>query len=165
MESVKIIAGSIVAAVFYGIVHDQITVRICRAYFTVFHPHMFSTRSLTLLAIGWGTIATWWVGALLGIALAIASRAGGSAQKRAAAELIRPVALLLACMAVCAIAAGSIGYFWGQAPPSVLDVLPANAQRTFVADLWAHTASYLCGLAGGVVLCLETYRRRLRASI
>ena len=38
MEILKIWLFCIAAAICYGIVHDQITVRICVEYFSVFHP-------------------------------------------------------------------------------------------------------------------------------
>jgi hypothetical protein len=59
MQSIKIILTCVVAAVLYGIVHDQVTARICVEYFLVFHPPIFPTQSPTLLALGWGVIATW----------------------------------------------------------------------------------------------------------
>lgn len=62
MEFLKIVALCISASVLYGIVHDQITARICVEYFTVFHPPVFATTSPTLLGFGWGVIATWWAG-------------------------------------------------------------------------------------------------------
>jgi len=58
MQSIKIILTCVVAAILYGIVHDQITARICVEYFSVFHPAIFSTESPTLLALGWGMVAT-----------------------------------------------------------------------------------------------------------
>jgi hypothetical protein len=58
------------------ILHDQITARVCVEYFTVFHPPVFNTQSPTLLACGWGVIATWWVGLFLGLFLAVAARIG-----------------------------------------------------------------------------------------
>jgi hypothetical protein len=39
---------------------------------------------------------------------------------------------------------------------------PATRYR-FIADWWAHTASYAVAFVGGAVLCVRTYRRRLRA--
>src|SRR5450432_1986345 len=60
MEALKIAITCVIAAVLYGIVHDQITARICIEYFTVFHPPIFHTQSPTLLGIGWGIVATWW---------------------------------------------------------------------------------------------------------
>jgi len=74
MQALAIIAMCVAMAVAYGIVHDQITVRICLEYFTVGHPPVFPTSDPTLLALGWGVIATWWVGLLLGILLACAAR-------------------------------------------------------------------------------------------
>jgi hypothetical protein len=58
MESFKIVLGCVLAAVLYGIVHDQFTARICLEYFTVFHPPVFQTQSPTLLGFEWGVIAT-----------------------------------------------------------------------------------------------------------
>ncbi len=74
MESFRIVLMCVVAAVAYGIVHDQVTARVCVEYFTVGHPPIFGTNDPTLLGIGWGILATWWVGILLGVPLAIAAR-------------------------------------------------------------------------------------------
>jgi hypothetical protein len=68
---VSIILLCIVAAVIYGVVHDQITARICVEYFTIGHPPVFGTDDPTLLGLGWGVIATWWVGLILGFPLAL----------------------------------------------------------------------------------------------
>src|SRR3954451_19765307 len=62
MQALAIVLLSILAAVLYGIVHDQVTARICVEYFTIGHPPVFDTESPTLLGLGWGVIATWWVG-------------------------------------------------------------------------------------------------------
>jgi len=97
IESLKILAMCVFAAIFYGVLHDQITTRVCLEYFTVFHPPVFPTQSVTWLAFGWGIIATWWVGAFLGILLAIAGRAG-SKRKLSAAMLSKPVGKLLLTM-------------------------------------------------------------------
>jgi hypothetical protein len=59
VESLKIIVLCIVAAMVYGILHDQVTARVCVEYFTIGHPPIFHTDDPTLLAFGWGVIATW----------------------------------------------------------------------------------------------------------
>ena len=51
MPKVKITLLSIVAAVAYGIVHDQITARLCVEYFTVAHPPLIHTSSPTVLGL------------------------------------------------------------------------------------------------------------------
>src|SRR3954454_21731632 len=105
MQSLLIVLLCIVAAVVYGVIHDQITARICVEYFTIGHPPVFGTDDPTLLGLGWGVIATWWVGLLLGVPLAMVSRLG-SRPKFTAGLLIRPLLIMLAVVGVLAIASG-----------------------------------------------------------
>jgi hypothetical protein len=168
MEAIKIAVTCVVAAVLYGIVHDQITARICIEYFTVFHPPIFHTQSPTLLGIGWGIVATWWVGAFFCVPMILAARAGSPPALRAS-ELLLSIASLLAFMAISAVLAGLTGYALARTGVLATDWLtfsssPAIRYR-FMADWWAHTASYAAAFAGGVVLCVITYRRRLRPKV
>ena len=164
LESFKILIVSILSAVFYGIVHDQVTARICVEYFSVFHPPVFATQSPTLLGLGWGIIATWWVGAFLGLLLAIAARAGSRPKLRASA-LINPIGRLLLAMAASALLSGLFGFLLARhgtvAPPHwvISQLAPAKWDR-FMADWWAHSASYAVGFFGGIVVCVSQYRRR-----
>jgi hypothetical protein len=98
MASLRIILLCVFSAVVYGILHDQVTARVCVEYFTVGHPPIFHTESPTLLAIGWGFVATWWVGLILGIFAALAARYGPWPTFDAA-HLIRSIAGLLIVMA------------------------------------------------------------------
>ncbi len=167
MEFAKIVLLSIAAASCYGILHDQITTRICLEYFTVFHPPVFPTGNPTLLALGWGVIATWWLGAFLGVVLAISARIGHR-RKVTAGELARPILRLLAVMALSALLFGTTGYvLTGRgmiAPPAwVRGILPQRSYNAFMADWWAHNASYAVATLGGIVLCVMTYRKRVGA--
>jgi hypothetical protein len=168
-QSVGIIVMCVTAAVGYGIIHDQVTARICVEYFTVGHPSVFGTEDPTLLGIGWGIIATWWVGLLLGVLLSQAARAGSRPQ-RSALSLLRPILGLLAVMAICAAAAGLVG--WMLASISAVHLvgpiaqrLPAEKHAPFLADLWAHSASYLVGLVGGVIVMMLVWRSRGPAAL
>src|SRR5258708_35550857 len=114
IESLKIFLVCIIAAIFYGVIHDQITARVCLEYFTVFHPPVFATQSPTLLAFGWGAIATWWVGAFLGVVLAVAVRAG-TKPKLSAMSLCRPVGKLLVVSAGFAPFVASCSYVFAAA--------------------------------------------------
>jgi hypothetical protein len=49
MHAIAIVILCIVSAVSYGILHDQITARICVEYFTIGHPPVFDTTSPTWL--------------------------------------------------------------------------------------------------------------------
>jgi len=163
-EFLKIIGLSVAAAVVYGIVHDQFTARICVEYFTVGHPPMFDTESPTLLAFGWGFIATWWVGVILGIPAAWLARVGAK-PKLCAAQLLRPLAFLLAIMATGAATVGSIAYMLARNGTLFLtdplaQRLPTTKHAAFLADCGAHLASYGIGLFGGVVLCCWIWRER-----
>lgn len=166
MQFVLIVLLGLGAAVGYGILHDQITIRICPEYFTVAHPHLFDTESLTLLALAWGVVATWWVGLPLGALLAVSARAGPP-PKRTARELLIPVGILLGCMALLAAAAGLAGYLMHRSHPFPIphhlrDEVPQQRHAALVADFFAHNASYLSGAIGGVVLCGWTVFRRWR---
>jgi hypothetical protein len=165
IESLKILAMCVFAAIFYGVLHDQITARICLEYFTVFHPPVFPTQSATWLAFGWGIIATWWVGAFLGILLAIAGRAG-SKRKLSAGMLSKPVGKLLLTMGGGALLCGLLGYLLSRQgvifPPEWVSAnLPPATHARFMADWWAHNASYAVGIIGGIALCVVQYRKRL----
>lgn len=107
MQFLSIILLSIFASVIYGIIHDQITARICVEYFTIGHPPVFDTTDPTLLALGWGIIATWWVGLILGVPLAIAARAG-SWPRLLPSQLVRPLGMMLAIVGILAAVAGGL---------------------------------------------------------
>jgi hypothetical protein len=164
METFKIWALCVAAAIAYGILHDQVTARICVEYFSVAHPTILPLTSPTLLALQWGILATWWGGAMLGILLAIAARAG-SRQTLSARDLYYPLLILLLCMAASSAAAGATGFLLTRAHAISLEgqlaaAIPAANQARFMADWWAHAASYLVGIVGGLVVCVKTYARR-----
>jgi hypothetical protein len=154
MESPKIVFTCIVAAILYGIVHDQFTARICIEYFTIFHPPVFATRSPTLPAFAWGIIATWWVGAFLGLLLVFAARAG-SRPKLAVAALLRPIGKLRLVMAVCAAISGLTGFLLARrglvVPPEVvLNSRPPSAGARFMADWWRMARLPRSGSSGAL---------------
>jgi len=166
MQTLAIVLLCIGSAVVYGVLHDQVTARICVEYFTIGHPPVFPTDDPTLLGIGWGIIATWWVGLLLGIPLAMVARAG-SRPKRSAGSLVLPLACLLAVMAASAAVAGWLG--WVLASRGIVFLVgplaravPTERHVPFIADLWAHSASYLFGFVGGIVLMVLVWRSRAR---
>jgi hypothetical protein len=162
-----VLGVSIGTAVLYGVCHDQVTARVCVEYFTVGYPRVIASESPTALAFVWGVLATWWVGVLLGFPLALAATVGGL-PRVTPRDLLRPVAVLLGVMAVCALLAGVVGYtaalrggVWLM--PPLADEVPAARHARFLADLWAHNASYLTGFVGGNVLLGWVWRqRRLR---
>jgi hypothetical protein len=164
MEFLKIVGVCMLAGIAYGVLHDQVTARVCVEYFTVFHPPVFPTQSPTLLGIGWGILATWWVGAILGVILGAAARAGGN-PGMGAAQIAPLVGRLLLVMGVCAAVCGTVGYFFGMVPEFVAGVLPVGQQRRFLFDWWAHMASYGVTALGGLLLAGLVWRKRSRQAV
>jgi hypothetical protein len=161
MEFLKIVLGCIAAAILYGIVHDQVTVRVCAEYFTVFHPKIIESDNVTLIALSWGVVATWWMGVGIGFALGLSAR-WGSWPRRTWVQLMPSVMLLLGVMAFCAVACGVYGYLGGGLPIGIAEQLPAALYRRFAADWYAHMASYATGFFGGLGLCTLTLVQRYR---
>jgi hypothetical protein len=168
-EFIRIIALTVAAAIVYGILHDQVTARVCIEYFTIGHPPLIPSDDPTLLALAWGTVATWWVGLPLGLLLAVGARAG-TGPKWTARQLVRPILVLLGVMYICALLAGiagwllgSAGVFWLTEP--MASAVPRSRQVPFLAALWAHSASYLIGAAGGVALTLWVQSQRRQQAV
>jgi hypothetical protein len=166
MQFVAIILLCVVAAVAYGIIHDQITARICVEYFTIGHPPVFGTDDPTLLGLGWGILATWWVGLTLGVLLAMSSRLGAW-PKLSASRLVRPLAIMLAIVGVLAVVAGAAGHVaatrrWVWLAEPLASRIPAHRHVAFLTDLWAHLASYIGASLGAVVLCIYVISLRAR---
>jgi hypothetical protein len=168
MKSLAIIGLSVLAAIVYGIVHDQITARICVEYFTIGHARLIESESPTVLGLFWGLVATWWVGLPLGAGLAVAARAG-KAPKLEAKQLAPSLARLLVVMLAVATVAGCIGHFGGKAGAFILieplaSRVPTDRHIAFLTCGWAHGASYLAGIFGGITLWIRIWRRRARSS-
>jgi hypothetical protein len=166
IETLKIILLCLAAAIGFGIVHDQVTARVCVEYFSIGHPPAFHTDDPTLLGLGWGVIATWWMGLILSIPATLCSRVG-SWPKFDARQLLRPIAVLLIVMACSALVAGIIGCLMAKAKILQMDgifamLVPPEKHAAFLADAAAHLASYGVGFFGGLVLCGWVLLRRSR---
>ncbi len=166
MEFLKIWLLTIVAALTYGICHDQVTARVCVEYFTVGHPTIIPTSSPTLLAFTWGIVATWWVGVPMGLIVALAARAGDR-RKVLARDLLMPAGLLLACVGLVSLTAGLAGLWAANSgveslPAGLASRVPPGDHARFVADWWAHSAAYVAGPAGAAALAVGIWLSRGR---
>ncbi len=188
-EVSTIIIGSILAAITYGIINDQITARICLEYFSKgFHKDMMmswrdpifkklrnilmNSSSPTTYAFIWGTIATWWVGAIGGIPLAIIARLGspwvpGVDSK----ELVKPLKIALPSIAAGTFLTGLYTYLKYKNNTSLINnyrnmyymamsgVSESNLLG-FIVDSNIHFAAYAGGgLAGLALIGYTAYKR------
>jgi hypothetical protein len=168
VQALRIIVACILGAVVFGVVHDQVTARICVEYFTLGHPKIVESQDPTVLGIVWGVVASWWVGALLGLALALAARKG-PLPRIESSDLIGSVVRLLLVMTVCSTLAGVLGWQLARHGVVVLvgplhDSVPESRHVPFIAVLWAHSASYLIGFGGGILLTWKTWLRRKQSA-
>lgn len=169
MPSAAIILQCILAAVCYGVIHDQITTRVCLEYFTIAHPRLIESTSPTVLGLFWGVVATWWVGVLLGVPLAFAARAG-SWPRLGWRELRRSILTLLLVMAGAAALAGTATWFSSR-NSSPLDLaeltgdrIPPQMRARFLGAWAAHLMSYGIGFAGGLAIVIRTFLIRIRSA-
>ena len=166
MEATKMILFAVLAAIGYGIIHDQVTAHVCVEYFSIAHPPVFPTQSPFLLALGWGVIATWWVGLPLGIGAAAASRLGPR-HKLTLRDILPMVLWLLAVMAISALIAGAVTAYLVMAgrldvPGGWAAVIPRDKWVAFSFDAGAHLASYAMGALGGLFVIARIVWLRVR---
>lgn len=161
-------------SIVYGILHDLITTQICLEYFTVFHPDIFHTENPFLLALGWGVIATWWVGLFLGLLVAGAARIG-DLRRLSWRELLRPLVVVMLCSYAAAIVAGAFAaltmpkisrvFSPEGSKMEVLSHYSQAVQHRIMIDFFAHNASYFASAAGAVLLCAWIISRRSKLGI
>jgi len=166
-QALRIILLGLGAAVAYGILQDNVTARLCPAYFNVAHPDLghpevFHHASPTVLAFAWGVAATWWVGFPLGGLMAVCARAGGW-PKLDARALLRPVGKLLAVLIGGAVAGGLLGWLLGVGSLAPQKIALEDRQGWGI-DYGAHLAAYAVGPLGGLVLCASTVWKRRKLS-
>jgi hypothetical protein len=161
----KTIATCILASVLYGLIHDQITIRICPQYFTIWHPHVIETDSLTVLALVWGVIATWWMGAFLGI-LVGGSATFGQWPIPSFNYIFKCILWIMGASAIGAILAGLIAWQIHAIAPAFImreqiASLDLETQRRFTIDLFIHNASYNVAPIGAIIASIFIWRRRI----
>ena len=148
----------------YGVVHDQVTARICVEYFTIGHVRIIDSDDPTVLGFVWGIVATWWAGAFAGILLATAARYGNE-PKVVSRELALPLLRVMGLTGTMATLVGVITFVAGSAGlihlwPPFSNLVPIDRHVLFLTDLWVHNTSYACGFFFVAVLIYKTWTQR-----
>lgn len=166
MQGLAIVALCVVASIAYGIAHDLVTAHLCVEYFTIGHPKVIESQAPVALALTWGVLATWLLGAAGGLVLAAAARLGPY-PKRTVRHLLKPLGFALLAMAVLAALGGLAGHVAASqgAVKLVGDAawrVPEDRHVAFLTNLWAHLAAYGAGSGAIVVVAAFTWRGRQR---
>jgi hypothetical protein len=160
-DFLAIVGGSVGLAVGYGITHDMVTAHLWLPYFTVHHVRLVESESPIVMALLWGVIATWWMGLILGVVVALAARVGRW-PKLGSAVVLRRAAWLLAAVFAAAMAVILGIMIFGVVAP-VSDRPPDWDENVrAVAVALAHQASYALSAAAGVGLATWTLLDRQR---
>jgi pimeloyl-ACP methyl ester carboxylesterase len=163
-EAMKIAGGVTLAAILYGVAQDQVTARVSLEYFTQAHAPFVASHSPTVVGAAWGARAAAPVGLVLGLALALAARAGPP-PRRDARSLRRGISAVVLGAAATAIVAGALAFHAARSEALRLEVpipLDPGRQARFAAVYAATLAAYASGTLGGIALCVATWRRRRR---
>lgn len=149
-----IVSSCVAAAVLYGITHDLVTTHVSIEYYTLGHRSIGIDHPVGL-AFAWGVIATWWVGAIAGIPLAIACRAG-SWPTLTWRDLRVPGGVALAVMGLTALVAA----LTDPSSSFIPEPLPPARRPAYEMVASAHAASYSTGAAMVLALTLFSLARR-----
>jgi len=148
----------------YGMVQDQVSVRLCPEYFTIYHNPIPGLTEPTLLGIAWGFLGAWWGGALLGYSAGICATAGKSPPwpvSRLIVPMLVVIAFVAAVAAICGFAVQT--YLQGFAVTvnaESAEAIPLERRRNVVTVACYHVAAYASAILGSVVLCLWIARKR-----
>lgn len=168
LDFVIVTLAGMMLSIAYGILHDMITAHICIEYFTIGHPKVIESESPVLLALTWGVIATWWVGLPMGILLASFNYIG-RLPSLPAKEVVILMLKILRILFILAMFSGLTGYLLADygvvyLPEHLADSIEPKKHTAFLSDGFAHTASYIGGVFGTIILCFLILKRRRKIS-
>lgn len=150
----------IIAATFYGILNDQITLTISPEYFSVYKREQFNqalqqtgmlNAPLRMQAVLIGSLATWWFGMFLGLALSI-SGIFGCHHELDTTKFLRAVVGIMSFTFLISVIGGVVGFFAELSIKPNTEDWPFlagihNVRMAFVVGFW-HDGAYLGGFLG-----------------
>lgn len=167
LEFLKIVALGTFAASAYGVIQDNVTVRISKDYFL--NPDMHSYHAIwakkmgldnnssnSLIALKFGVGASWWMGSILGTVIATAATLplGKNIPKLKAKEIIKPLLVLLSSTGIGAFISGIKGYSKYKNS--------TKQRQLFMANGYAHNTAYLLSTVGSIALTGWIINQRIK---
>lgn len=165
MEAIRIIALTILVGTVYGFAHDKVVaLAVCDAYLALGHPPLGQPASDTILLTGMA--ATWYLGLVFGILLALFATAGDRPTVKAP-TIFPALAAVCGNMALASAIAGFAAYTLAENGGASLvgptaTRIPADQHPTYLAAYWAHRAATVVGCLGVGALCVWLWTRRDR---
>ncbi len=160
----RFVGATTAVVVLFATLHDQWLIRFAPEHFTLYHPAIFPTDSLTLIALGFALLASFGPALVLGAALWAAARLG----PRPPVSLAHTIPLLGLGLIVAECVALSIGALCGNRFEAHATLcFPERFYPELRADLVAAQSTqitlYFCAAALAVALPahLWLHRRRL----
>ncbi len=150
----------------YGMLMDQVSVRLCPEYFTVLHNPIPGLTDPTLLGIAWGFLGSAGGGVALGYGTGLAATVGRK-PPLATRDLVRPMLLLVGGVAAATAVTGAIVAIHAAAFEIHLDPLfakriPVERHRAAFTVACYHAAAYSFAILGSVALLVWIGRERTR---
>ncbi|MBS1706947.1 MAG: hypothetical protein JST40_13860 [Armatimonadetes bacterium] len=161
----KFVGYTVLMSVGYGIAHDLVTAHLWVPYFTVHHPKLVESQNPIIMALLWGVIATWWVGGLAGLVLAVISLFGKTdpVPFPVFAKTLRNATIILFVLAMCWLVGMLVVAHIVIPEPKRRPSFEEDARAVAVAS--THIVSYFGSVAMTLVVALKLwlYRRRTGA--
>lgn len=145
----------ILGSILYGIAHDMVTAHLAVEYFTEYHPKIIEATDPVSMALLWGVIATWWMGAFFGAILAFFA-VGGTRPLLPLRRVAK--AIFVGLFAVLLIAMLVLGLTIVAVQMTHLDSPAQSSELMGVAV--THQVSYALSGLLGIVLCIWVTRTR-----
>jgi len=165
---------SVLAALIYGAINDQITVTISPEYFLYGKElaHVIGDNppmgQLRWEAAKVGLKATWTVGLIFGVFLLLANNPYGSLPRLRNRKLMMYVPMILLTAAACGVVGGLLGYrgFLIRFDSDFQDMVAVNLYRPkrFMCAWGVHLGDYIGGLLGTIAAVAVIIHRRTRGA-
>lgn len=168
MDQIVLLCIGIVVAC--GMLHDQVAVRVSPEYFTIGHFPISGIHDETLLALVWGVMGTWWLGAGLGMILAMVACAGEQ-PKFPPSRILQLIILPLLIIEIISWLMATIGFYLtkqgiiGLAAGGYAHLVPQAKHAFFMANWWANGTAYSLVSIGCILLCRQVWQYRTSTAI
>ncbi|MBC2593291.1 hypothetical protein H5P28_03355 [Ruficoccus amylovorans] len=156
----KIVLGTAAMVVAYGILHDQYLIRVSARHFTEFHPAIFDTENITLLALGFAVMATFGPGLVLGYLMYAAARLGQRVRAEPGGVFLTVLVLLL-LLELIAVSTGQLAPLLNEHDllPFPPELYPDSTPEILITQTTQLVAYLLAPVLSGLGLAWVYFRR------